>query len=73
MLSEIGKLLIGVGLLMTAVGLILTFLPSIRLGRLPGDILIRRGTWNLYLPIASSLLVSLFLSLLLWLLFSLRK
>jgi hypothetical protein len=51
-----------------AVGL-LTF-ASVRfgLGRLPGDIIIDRGGFVLYLPITTSILVSLLLSLMLWLL-----
>ena len=47
---------------------LLTF-ASIRfgLGRLPGDIVIDRGTFYFYLPITTSILVSLLLSLILWL------
>jgi DUF2905 family protein len=52
---------------LAAVG-VLTF-ASVRfgLGRLPGDIVIDRGNVVLYLPITTSILVSLLLSLLLWL------
>jgi Protein of unknown function (DUF2905) len=47
---------------------ILTFL-SLRfgLGRLPGDIVIDRGSFYFYLPITTAILVSLVLSLILWL------
>ena len=47
---------------------ILTF-ASVRfgLGRLPGDIVIDRGSFYFYLPITTSILVSLLLSLILWL------
>ncbi|HKA65344.1 MAG TPA: DUF2905 domain-containing protein [Methyloceanibacter sp.] len=47
---------------------LLTF-ASIRfgLGRLPGDIVIDRGSFYFYLPITTSILVSLLLSLILWL------
>ncbi len=37
------------------------------LGRLPGDIVIDRGSYYFYLPITTSILVSLLLSLVLWL------
>jgi hypothetical protein len=37
------------------------------LGRLPGDIVIDRGSFYFYLPITTSILVSLLLSLILWL------
>jgi hypothetical protein len=52
---------------LAAVG-VLTF-ASVRfgLGRLPGDIIVDRGNVVLYLPITTSILVSLLLSLLLWL------
>jgi len=52
---------------LVAVG-VLTFV-SVRfgLGRLPGDIIVDRGNVVLYLPITTSILVSLLLSLLLWL------
>jgi Protein of unknown function (DUF2905) len=36
-------------------------------GHLPGDIVIERGSFRLYIPIATSLLVSVALSLILWL------
>jgi hypothetical protein len=36
------------------------------LGRLPGDIYIQRGNWTFYFPLATSILVSVFLSLLLY-------
>jgi hypothetical protein len=41
--------------------------PWLRLGRLPGDVVIEREGFKLYLPIATSILLSLGLSLLLWL------
>ena len=51
-----------------AVAGILTF-ASVRfgLGRVPGDIVIDRGSFYFYLPIITSILVSLLLSLVLWL------
>ncbi|HEY1251413.1 MAG TPA: DUF2905 family protein [Thermoanaerobaculia bacterium] len=36
-------------------------------GRLPGDVVLRRGSWTLVLPLATCLILSLLLSLLLWL------
>ncbi|MEE8162387.1 MAG: DUF2905 domain-containing protein [Acidobacteriota bacterium] len=73
MFNEIGKVLIFFGLALVAVGLVLTLIPSLRLGRLPGDILIRRDNWSVYIPIASSVLLSVVLSLLLWIVASLRR
>ena len=73
MFNEIGKVLIFFGLALVAVGLVLTLIPSLRLGRLPGDILIRRDNWSIYVPITSSVLFSVVLSVLLWIAASLRR
>jgi hypothetical protein len=51
---------------LAAAGLLLLFADRIPwLGRLPGDLVIRRERWTLYLPLATMLLVSLVLTLLL--------
>ena len=73
MLSEIGKALIFFGLVVALLGLILTFLPALRVGRLPGDIHLQKGNWSIYIPITTSILLSVFFSVILWILFSLRK
>ena len=70
-LASLGRLLLGAGLLLAAVGGLLLLadrLPWLRLGRLPGDVAIERDGFRLYLPIATSLLVSAVVSLVLWLL-----
>jgi uncharacterized protein HemY len=72
-MSDIGRLLIILGIVILIVGLIVTFLPSLRLGRLPGDIVIRRGNWSVYIPIVTSILISLILTLLLWFFGSFRR
>ncbi len=61
------RLLIILGLTLVVLGLLWPWLTKIGIGRLPGDVLIDRGSFKLYLPITSSILVSLALSLLLWL------
>ncbi len=50
-----------------AAGLLWPLLQKIGLGRLPGDIVIERENFRLYLPLGTSLLISLVLSLILWL------
>jgi Protein of unknown function (DUF2905) len=68
-MSDVGKLLIVFGLLIALVGVVLVLIGRVPwLGRLPGDILIRRGNWTFYFPLATSLLLSLVLTLLFWLL-----
>jgi NADH:ubiquinone oxidoreductase subunit 6 (subunit J) len=68
-MSDVGKLLIVFGLLIVLVGAVLVLIGRVPgLGRLPGDILIRRGSWTFYFPLATSLVLSVVLSLLVWLL-----
>jgi hypothetical protein len=68
--GAIGKQLIIIGVLIAVIGLILVAverLPWLRIGRLPGDFYIERGSWRFYFPLATSILLSLFLTLILWL------
>lgn len=62
-----GKALVVAGLVLVAVGLIWMAGERFGLGRLPGDIVIERENFRLYLPLATGLLISLLLSLVLWL------
>lgn len=61
----LGKSLIIVGLLLVAVGAIFTLDLNLPLGRLPGDIRIERENFSFYLPITTSIILSIVLSLLL--------
>ncbi len=63
----ISRFLVTIGLVLVALGLLWPLLSKLGLGRLPGDIVIGRGNFRFYFPIATSLLVSLVLSLILWL------
>ena len=58
-----GKLLVLVGLGIAAVGLLVML--GLPLGRLPGDVVVRRGSYTFYLPIATSILLSVVLTLVL--------
>jgi hypothetical protein len=62
--NPVRGLLIAAGILFLVAGLLWPFL-SRYLGRLPGDIVIRRGGWTSALPIVTCLLLSLLFSLLL--------
>jgi hypothetical protein len=55
------------GLVLIVIGVLWPLLAKSGLGRLPGDIVIERGNFRLYLPLATSLIISLILSGLLWL------
>ncbi|MEN3202756.1 MAG: DUF2905 domain-containing protein [Atribacterota bacterium] len=67
-ISYWARIFIIIGCIFVLVGLFLFALPHIpglnRLGRLPGDIVYRRGNFVLYFPLMTSLLISLFLTLL---------
>ncbi|MDE2907294.1 MAG: DUF2905 domain-containing protein [Acidobacteriota bacterium] len=56
-----GKMLVVVGLLLAGAGVLV--MAGLPLGRLPGDIVYRRGGTTVYVPIATSILVSVVLSL----------
>lgn len=60
------KLLIALGLLLVVLGLVWLVGERLGLGRLPGDIVIERGGTRIYIPITTSIIVSLSLSLLFW-------
>jgi hypothetical protein len=64
----VSRTLIIFGLVLVAAGLLWPFLSKLGLGRLPGDIVIERENFTFYLPLATSLLISVVLSLIFWLL-----
>jgi hypothetical protein len=68
-MAGLGKSLIIFGLIIIVFGIIITFAGKIPwLGRLPGDIQIKKENFTFYFPLATCILVSLIVSLLLWLL-----
>ncbi len=68
-MAPLGKLLIVIGIIIAAVGVVLTFAGKIPwLGRLPGDIFIKRDNFTFYFPLATSILLSIIISLLFWIL-----
>ncbi len=62
------RFLIILGITILILGLLWPYLGRMGLGRLPGDIIIERENFTVYVPLATSLLISLLFSLLLWLL-----
>lgn len=62
------RTLIIVGLAIVALGLAWPWLAKLGLGRLPGDIVIERDNFTFYAPITTGLIVSVVLSVVLWLL-----
>jgi len=65
-MNELAKGLILLGAVLSAVGLILLFFQKVPfLGKLPGDILIKRENFTFSFPLATSIVVSLLISLIL--------
>jgi hypothetical protein len=56
-----GRLLIGLGVLLIAVGIVVNL--GVPIGRLPGDFTFRRGNVSFYFPLATSIIVSILLTL----------
>lgn len=68
--APLARFLIGLGAILIVLGVLLMFLPKIPvLGKLPGDIYIKRKNFIFYFPVATSLLVSVIL----WLFFSIWR
>ena len=62
------RLLVAAGLLIAAIGLLWPWLSKLPLGRLPGDIVIDRPGLKIFAPFTTMIVLSLVLSLILWLL-----
>jgi hypothetical protein len=67
-MSDLARILIVFGVILVAVGLALLLVPKIPgLGKLPGDIVIKRENFSFYFPLGTCILISLILSLIFWL------
>ena len=66
-MNDVGKVLIAFGLLIVLAGVVLVLVGRVPwLGRLPGDIHFQRGNFTFYFPLATSLLLSVVLTLILY-------
>ena len=74
-MTDVGKALVFVGVLIAAAGVVLILLgkTSLPFGRLPGDILYRGKHTTFYFPLATSIVVSVVLSLILYLVARIRR
>lgn len=66
-MAPVGKVLILIGLVVVGAGVLLLLSDKIPwIGRLPGDITVKRDNFTFYFPLATSILISVILSLILW-------
>ena len=74
-MTDLGKTLVFVGVLIAAAGVVLMLLgkTNLPLGRLPGDIVYRGKNTTFYFPLATSILVSVVLSAVLYLLARIKR
>lgn len=66
--DQIGKILLGIGVIIALVGVVFLLGGRFGLGRLPGDIFIRRENLTIYFPITTMIIISIILTLILSLL-----
>jgi len=71
--QQIGKWLIAVGILVALLGGLIYLLGKIGLFRLPGDLEFGSRNWRIYIPIASCIILSIILTLILWLINHFRR
>ncbi|MEL0103913.1 MAG: DUF2905 domain-containing protein [Gammaproteobacteria bacterium] len=57
------KILITLGVIFLLLGILYPYLASLGLGRLPGDIIIKKNNFNLYFPITSAIIISILISI----------
>ena len=65
--QQFGKWLVAIGAMIVVIGMLVMLLGRIGLFRLPGDFTFGGRHWRIYIPLASSILLSLLLTLILWL------
>jgi hypothetical protein len=67
-MTGLGKMLIIFGIILTVFGVVISFAGKVPwLGRLPGDIYIKRDNFTFYFPLATSIIISIIISLFFWL------
>lgn len=65
--NPVSRFLVTLGILLILAGIVWPFLQRIGIGRLPGDIVVEREGFRFYFPVVTSLLISLLITLILWL------
>jgi hypothetical protein len=69
-----GKMIVGLGLVIVGVGVLMMFSEKIPfLGKLPGDISVKKDNFHFYFPLTTSIIISIVLSAVLWLISFMNK
>lgn len=71
-MGDLARALIVIGAVIAAAGLLLLLLPRVPFGRLPGDIVIKRDTFTFYFPFTTGVILSIVISLVLFVMRKLR-
>jgi hypothetical protein len=71
--QQIGKWLIITGLIITLLGVLFVLLGRVGLFKLPGDLQLGSKNWRIYIPVASCVIISVILTLILWLINYFRR
>ncbi|MHC4571031.1 MAG: DUF2905 domain-containing protein [Planctomycetota bacterium] len=71
--QQIGKWLISAGIIIALIGGLVMLLGRIGLFKLPGDLEFGLKNWRIYLPIASCIIISIVLTVILWLINYFRR
>lgn len=74
MIQDLGRIIVTFGIILVVVGILLLIFGKLPfIGRLPGDILVKRENFTFYAPIATSVIISIVLTVLLTIIFNLKK
>jgi hypothetical protein len=71
--QQMGKWLIGAGIFIAVLGVLVMLLGKVGLFKLPGDLEFGSKSWRVYIPIASCVIISVILTLILWLINYFRR
>ena len=71
--QQFGKWMVAIGAVIVAVGLLVMLLGQIGLFRLPGDLEFGGKNWRVYFPLATTVLLSVLLTLIFWLIHHFRR
>ncbi|MBI2007537.1 MAG: DUF2905 domain-containing protein [Candidatus Blackburnbacteria bacterium] len=74
MLQDLGRVVIVIGIVLVVLGSLIWFFGKLPfLGKLPGDIMVQKDNFSFYAPVATMILISIFLSIILTIISNLRK